>query len=173
MESAPRIFLSLGSNIDPDRNLEAALALLREAVDVRAVSRVYETEPVSGARGPTFLNAAVEIRTPLAPRELKRDVLRRIEERLGRVRVPDKSAPRTIDLDLTLYGDLARDLGGLVLPDPSSSTRAYVAIPLSELAPELRHPVTGETLREIAARLADETVVRVHGPPPGSGGSGR
>ena len=143
MGEAPRVFLSLGSNIEPDANLRAAVQRLREAVEVRGVSRTYRTEPVGGARGPRFLNAAVEIATPLAPAALKRDVLRRIESELGRVRVEDKSAPRTIDLDLLLFDGNTVDSSELKVPHPRMHERAFVLAPLVELEPGIDIPGRG------------------------------
>jgi len=149
------VLLSLGSNIEPDRNLLAATKLLAHHVQVVAASRVYETLPVGGSRGPVFLNAAVEIRCDLGPGPLKYQVLRPIEEALGRVRSDDRNAPRTIDMDISLYGDRVVHEPGtqLEIPDPEILRRAHVAIPLADVAPGLPHPVVGRTLAEIAGRF--------------------
>jgi 2-amino-4-hydroxy-6-hydroxymethyldihydropteridine diphosphokinase len=177
--AAERVLVTLGSNIDPERNLPEAVRRLAERVEVRAVSRVYESAAVAGPaatpvaaatkiEGPTpinatFLNAAVEIVTGLEPAQLKRDLLRPLEAELGRVRTADRNAPRTIDLDLSLYGDRVIDdpAQRLVLPDPDILRFAHVALPLADVAPALRHPVSGQTLREIAAALADPRRIRV------------
>ncbi len=137
----------------------AAARLLAERCDLRGVSRVFATDAVGGEPEeprdpiPGFLNAAAEIVTRSGPRELKHTILRRIEEELGRVRTQDRNAPRTIDLDIAIFGELVVEEDGLVLPDPEILTRAHVAVPLADLAPEWRHPADGRLLREIARGL--------------------
>jgi 2-amino-4-hydroxy-6-hydroxymethyldihydropteridine diphosphokinase len=150
------ILVSLGSNIEPELNLPRAIALLAERLVVRALSAVYVSPPAGGAVGPPFHNAAVWLVTDLPPAALKREVLRPVEARLGRVRGADKNAPRTIDLDLALYGGRVIDdpAHGLVLPDPGILVWPHVALPLADLAPDFAHPVAGRTLGEIAAGLA-------------------
>lgn len=157
------VLLSLGSNVEPRENLPRAVALLARRFPVRAVSRVWETEPVGAPGTPPFLNAAVLIETALAPRALKHEVLRPLEARLGRVRGGDPNAPRTVDIDIALYDELVLEAPGdrLALPDPAILTRAHVALPLAEVAPGLRHPLTGETLAAIARRFAGAPGVRV------------
>ena len=109
---------------------------------------------------PAFLNAAIELRTRSGPRELKRAVLRRIEQHLGRVRGEDRNAPRTIDLDIAIFDDLVLEEADLTVPDPEILTRAHVAVPLADVAPLMRHPVDGRRLREIGAALDDGDSVR-------------
>jgi len=159
-------FVAIGSNIDPEVNLPRAIALLAERLPIRAVSRVYESAPASGTGGPKFLNAAALVETDLPPVTLKRDVLGPIEARLGRVRTADKNAPRTIDLDLVLYGAAVIDdpAAGLYVPDPDTTRRPHVALPLADLAPAFIHPVDGRTLAAIAARWAGRRDVRVVDP---------
>jgi 2-amino-4-hydroxy-6-hydroxymethyldihydropteridine diphosphokinase len=161
-EDATLALVVFGSNIDPERNLPRALTRLRQRTDVVAVSNVYRTQPVGRADAPPFLNAAVALRTQRPPAALKRDVLRPIERQLGRVRTTDRNAPRTIDLDLVLYGDRVVDdpQTGLRLPDPDIETRAHVALPLAEVAPDFEHPVRGETLAEIAQAVTRPGVIR-------------
>jgi len=156
------ILISMGSNIEPERHLAEALRRLRQEVDVIGVSRVFETEPVDSSGGPWFLNAAVMIETRKTPSELKFEVLRVVEEGLGRVRDTDRNAPRTIDLDISLFGDLVFEdpQGGIDIPDPEIVTRAHVALPLADLAPDARHPENGETLGEIASRFAGCSGIR-------------
>ncbi len=144
-------FVSLGSNIEPERNLPAALARLREIGRLRAVSAVYQTPAVGPRPAPDFLNAAVFIETELPPEEIRLR-LRQIESDLGRVRSGDRYAPRTIDLDLCLLGRRVVDTPTLRLPDPDILTRPYLALTLAELAPDFPYPETGETLGAIAAR---------------------
>jgi 2-amino-4-hydroxy-6-hydroxymethyldihydropteridine diphosphokinase len=148
-----RVLVSVGSNIDPERNLSAAVERLRERCRVTAVSTVYETEPVGGREQPRFLNAAVLLETDLTPAQLRAQVLRPIEQDLGRVRTSDKYGPRTIDLDISLYGDRVLELGGRRIPDPDILRYAHIAVPLADVAPEQRHPETGQTLADIARQL--------------------
>lgn len=163
-ESSFQVFLALGSNVEPEENLPRAVERLARRLRVKAVSRVYETAPVGGAAGaPAFWNAAVLVETGLAPRALKHDVLRPLEASLGRVRGGDRNAPRPIDLDIALFDQLILDdpVHHLTIPDPEVLTRAHVALPLADLSPETRHPVTGETLGEIAARFTDAPGIEV------------
>jgi len=119
------------------------------------VSSVWESVAFGAPEAPRFFNAAVRLRTALAPTELKRR-LRRIEAELGRRRGPDRNAPRTIDLDIALYGSRVIDDpgAGLRIPDPEILERAYLALPLAEVGPQTAHPQTGERLAEVAAGLA-------------------
>lgn len=164
-EELTSVLVSLGSNIDPHRNLPAAVDLLAEQVRVVAASRIYASEAKGAPGAPPFLNAAVEILTTLPPRELKFGVLREIEAALGRVRTEDPNAPRTIDLDLALFGDLVveEDETGLVVPEPEIRSTAHVALPLADIAPQRRHPVTGETLQDLAAAFASDSSIRAIG----------
>lgn len=150
-----RAFILLGSNIDSERNMVAAVRLLREACRVLAVSSAYETVPVGVVGQPSYLNAAVVIETPLDPVALKEDVLCSIERQLGHVRNGNRYAPRTIDLDLALYNAEVLKLDGRAIPDPAITRHAYAAIPLAEIAPDYVHPTTGKTLSEIAAEVPE------------------
>jgi 2-amino-4-hydroxy-6-hydroxymethyldihydropteridine diphosphokinase len=160
---AEPVLLSLGSNIEPDHHLFEATRLLARQVRIVTASRVYETLPVGESGGPSFLNAALEIRCDLEPETLKYQVLRPLEEKLGRVRSNDRNAPRTLDMDISLYGQrvVHRAASGLEIPDPEILRRAHVAIPLADVAPEARHPVVGLSLEEIARRL-DGSGVRLY-----------
>ncbi|MBN1246132.1 MAG: 2-amino-4-hydroxy-6-hydroxymethyldihydropteridine diphosphokinase [Anaerolineae bacterium] len=153
-----RVFVTLGSNIDPVHNLKAAVKMLAESgkVVVAAVSPVYETAPVGTTDQASFLNGAVLLTTPLSAVRLKADVLKPIEQALGRVRVADKNAPRTIDLDIALFNHETQDLGTRHLPDPDILTYPHVAVPLADLAPYYIHPETGQTLEDIANALLQE-----------------
>ncbi|MCC7352157.1 MAG: 2-amino-4-hydroxy-6-hydroxymethyldihydropteridine diphosphokinase [Anaerolineae bacterium] len=155
-----RVLIALGSNINAEENMREAVRRLAARVRLLAVSPVYETPPVGTINQPNFLNAAALIETGLAPADLKAQVLDAIEQELGRVRTADKNAPRTIDLDIALYGDQVLDLDHRHIPDPDILKYPHLALPLADLAPEQRHPETGETLREIAQRLAASGIVR-------------
>jgi 2-amino-4-hydroxy-6-hydroxymethyldihydropteridine diphosphokinase len=143
----------LGSNIEPEANLPAAVRLLAQMTRVVAVSRVWETAPLGVTSQANFLNAAVVIETDLIAPVLKHEVLEAIERQLGRVRQADKNAPRPIDLDIMLFNEDILDLGQRHIPDPEIVERDFVAIPLAEIAPHYRHPELGQTLAEIARRF--------------------
>lgn len=161
------VFVALGSNIEPAVNLPRAARRLAAHFPGLTASRIYETAPVGACEGPTFLNAAVRFVTSLAPARLKHDVLRPLEAELGRVRGADRNAPRTIDLDIALYGGLILNdpVAGLDIPDPGTLTHAHLALPLADLDPRWVHPLDGRTLGEIAAAFAGEPGVRVIGGP--------
>ncbi|MCZ6726618.1 MAG: 2-amino-4-hydroxy-6-hydroxymethyldihydropteridine diphosphokinase [Acidobacteria bacterium] len=158
MRTSPAILVALGSNVDAATNIRRAAELLRSRLDVVATSRVYESPPVGAPRTPAFLNAVVRIVSPLGPRTIKFEILRAIESLLGRRRCPDRSAPRTIDLDLVLFGQRVETSPDLVLPDPDLLACAHVAVPAAEVAPEIEHPLTGNSLAEIAAALASDLI---------------
>lgn len=149
-----RAFVGIGSNIDPEMNVKEALRQLKKQVSLRAISTVYLTEPIGPTIQPPFYNCVIEIATQLQPQELKHAVLQRIEEVLGRKRTSDKFAPRTIDLDLLLYDDLAMTTDGLTIPDPDIVRRPFLAVALYELAPGLVLPGSNENVDEAAATLS-------------------
>lgn len=169
LTSPVKVFITLGSNIAPERNLARAVRMLGQNhhLALRAVSRIYETAPIdaSGGIAPdqgNFLNAAVLVETDYySAFRLKYDVLRFIERCLGRVRSGDKFAARPIDLDIALYGDQIISTPLLTIPDPDILKRPHVALPLADLAPEFMHPRTGQTLAAIAATLAEQAGISV------------
>lgn len=144
LEGTHLLCLGLGSNIQPKIYLPSAIRLLCNSVQLIAVSNAWES-PSDGSEGPNFLNAALLARTKKLPEELKSQVLRPVEEKLGRVRTADKNAPRTIDLDILVYD---KDVLDEMLWE-----RPYLAVPVAELLPDLFNPVTGEFLADAAARL--------------------
>jgi 2-amino-4-hydroxy-6-hydroxymethyldihydropteridine diphosphokinase len=146
-------YLSLGSNIEPERNLPAAVDQLAEFGRIRAVSAVWQTTPIGFTDQPDFLNAVVLLETPLSARALREQVIAQIERSLNRVRTADKNAPRTIDIDIMLFNHDVLSLGGRRIPDPEVLERPFVAIPLAEIAPDYVHPETGQTLEQIARRF--------------------
>jgi 2-amino-4-hydroxy-6-hydroxymethyldihydropteridine diphosphokinase len=156
------VYLGLGSNLgDRAGLLAAAIAGLRETkgISVRAVSPLYETDPIGPPPQGPYLNAAVQVATTLAPRELLETLLA-LETRAGRVRSGVRDSPRTLDLDLLLYGDRVVDEPGLVVPHPRLHERAFVLEPLCDLAPDFVHPTRGETLASLARRVRDPAAVR-------------
>jgi 3-oxoacyl-[acyl-carrier protein] reductase len=148
-------YAGLGSNLGDRRGqLESALAALEQEDGVRVarVSPLYETAPVGGPAGQgPYLNAVVEVETSLGPRELLQTLLR-IEQSLGRVRL-ERDGPRTIDLDLLLYGDRILHEPDLVVPHPRLHQRLFVLRPLADLAPGLVHPVEHRTIADLLARV--------------------
>ncbi len=149
-----RAYLSLGSNIDPEQNLAAAVRLLSEQGTVTRVSRVWESAPVGYAEQPRFLNAAVLLLTELSARALRLHLIAEVEGRLGRRRDPgNKNAPRTIDIDIALFNQDVLDIDHRHIPDPDLLERAFVAVPVSELEPDYIHPETKQTLSSIADTL--------------------
>ncbi|MEI7833270.1 MAG: 2-amino-4-hydroxy-6-hydroxymethyldihydropteridine diphosphokinase [bacterium] len=150
----PEIFIGIGANIDPDTHIRAALHLLTRIGKVHGLSTIYRTSALGGRIQPPFLNGVVAMETSLPPLAIK-TALRAIEAELGRVRTADRYAARTIDLDLLLYDDLVLCTEELSLPDPNICQRAFLAIPLAELAPALVLPDSGMRITEIAAELAE------------------
>jgi len=149
-----KAFIGLGSNLG-EREAMIRLALddlarLPSTTLVRA-SSLYDTEPVGEVDQPNFLNAVAQIDTELTARQLLWN-LQLIEKRLGRVRA-QRWGPRTIDLDLLLYGSLVVDEPDLKVPHPELTQRSFVLVPLVELDPLLVHPVSGETLLAHLSRL--------------------
>jgi 2-amino-4-hydroxy-6-hydroxymethyldihydropteridine diphosphokinase len=149
----PRAYVGLGANLGPrEETLERAARLLAETpgVELIAVSSFRDTDPVGVVDQQRFLNGAAAIETRLSPRELL-DVLLAIERSLGRVRDGTRWGPRTIDLDLLLYGDDVVDEPGLRVPHPRLRERRFVLEPLAELDPELTVPGAGRVLDLLAA----------------------
>ena len=134
-----RAYVGLGANLgDRERTLRAAVDALgaEEGIEVVAVSTLRETDPVGVGDQPRFLNGVAALETTLGARELL-DRLLAVEQRFGRVRVPGEHGPRTLDLDLLLYGDETIDEPGLAVPHPRLHERRFVLEPLAELAPGL------------------------------------
>jgi 2-amino-4-hydroxy-6-hydroxymethyldihydropteridine diphosphokinase len=153
-------YLGLGSNLgDRTAEIRQAVQDLAALGRVAATSTLYETDPEGGVPEPRYVNAAVRLETELSARALLAACLD-IERRHGRIRPGDKrKLPRTIDIDLLLYGAEVRDEPGLALPHPALLSRPFVRIPLADVAlPGLRHPLVGEALD--SAR-ADPTVRRI------------
>ena len=149
------VVISAGSNVEKERNLAEAIRLIRRhrRIDVKSVSRFFESASVGGPEGaPAFFNAAVLAWTDLEPEELRRE-LRKIEAVLGRQRSDDKNAPRTIDLDISYYCDVVHDYGEFQVPAPDVRTAAHVAVPIADVAPDWIDPVTGSSAYELAVNL--------------------
>ena len=146
-------FLSLGSNIMPEKNLLEAVEMLAKSSKLMAVSPVWENLPLGLTDQPNFLNAATLVETDRTADAFKREVIRWIEDELGRVRTEEKFGPRPIDIDIMLFNDQIFDFDSHHIPDPEVLERPFVAIPLAEIAPDFLHPETGQTLQDIAQRF--------------------
>ena len=154
----PLAYIALGANLPspagpPDATLAAALEQIASLGRIAARSSLYSTAPVGLADQPRFLNAVIALETDLAPRQLLDDLLF-IERFFGRDRsgsVPN--GPRTLDLDILLYGDLVLTEPGLEIPHPRLAERAFVLVPLAEIAPDLSIPPSGLTAAQLLANL--------------------
>ena len=167
-QAVTRAWIGIGSNMgDRLEYVRRALGLMDALPDTEfvAVSSVYDTVPVGVTGQPCFLNAVAELSTDIGPVELLRKLLA-IEASCGRVRT-SVWGPRTLDLDLLLYDDVEIETQELTLPHPRARGRAFVLVPLAELAPDLSFPGDTETVHERVAALGDlaGSVRRVGGPP--------
>jgi 2-amino-4-hydroxy-6-hydroxymethyldihydropteridine diphosphokinase len=148
------VYLGLGANLGDRRaNLESAIAQLAALGTVTARSSFYETEPMEVPGQPWFLNCAVALETELMPKQLLARLLE-IERSLGRKRKSGQpKGPRTIDLDILLFGSSVIETAGLTIPHPALHERRFVLEPLAEIASEARHPVFKRTVRELRDAL--------------------
>jgi len=159
MSHAPAVYLGLGSNLgDRIGNLEKAVEHLRRKVDIERASSVYETEPVGYEDQPLFLNAVVSAATELEPLELLR-FAKQIETELGR-KPGFRNAPRIIDIDILFYGDRIVQSRELVIPHPRVSERAFVLVPLAEVAPEYVHPTVGKKIGDLLCEVSGRDGVK-------------
>ena len=147
-----QVYLGLGSNLgDRQASMEKALKLLKERLQIELVSSIYETEPVGYVEQPMFLNAVCCGQTELGPLQLL-SLVKGIEASLGRVS-SFPNAPRTIDVDIIFYGNMIMQTPELTIPHPRMEERAFVLIPLLEIASDLRHPISGESIKDLAERV--------------------
>ncbi len=150
-------YLSLGSNLgNREDNLDMALKLLAQRMRLGKVSSIYDTEPLGNTKQPRFLNLACEVFTRLVPEGLLA-LAKGIEGKMGR---RGKSGePRTIDIDILLYGDEAVDTRDLVIPHPKMAERSFVLVPLAEIAPDIVHPVLKKTIKEMNQAIKEKQSV--------------
>jgi 2-amino-4-hydroxy-6-hydroxymethyldihydropteridine diphosphokinase len=153
-----RAFIGVGSNVAPEKNIHESLRRLAQSVRLVAISTFYREPAIGRPHLPAFFNGVVSIDSDFAPIGLKWEVLRPIEAALGRRRSKDKFASRNIDLDLLLCGDHVLSCRELTLPDPDILIRAFIAIPICEIAPDLVLPDTGLAIRKVAEQFATEVM---------------
>jgi len=158
---AATVYLSLGANLgDRLANLRLALARLQTLARLEEVSSLYETQPQGVSDQPLFLNAVCRVSTGLEPQALLR-FLKNVERETGRQPGGERWGPRPIDLDILLYDDRVLDAPELTVPHPRLAERAFVLVPLCELAPELRHPLLGKTMKELLASVGKKGVRKI------------
>jgi 2-amino-4-hydroxy-6-hydroxymethyldihydropteridine diphosphokinase len=162
-ESTPiKIYLGLGSNMGDRRyNLGSALNSLTPIIKIELVSSIYDTMPVGNTLQPRFFNMVCKGATTLPPSDLL-IYLKKIEKTMGRIPGPINS-PRPIDIDILFYGNQVINTTMLIIPHPRLTERAFVLVPLTEIAPDFVHPVTGKTIRQMlqARKVNQEDVVKL------------
>jgi 2-amino-4-hydroxy-6-hydroxymethyldihydropteridine diphosphokinase len=153
------IYIALGSNLgDRQVNLETAIKNLSPEIRVKKRSSIYETPPWGYEDQPAFLNMVIQGRTGLSPEELLM-FLKNLETSLGR-KVTFRNGPRLIDMDILFYDQLSINQPGLVIPHPRLQERAFVLVPLAELAPDLIHPVLMIKMRELLTSVDRRGITR-------------
>ena len=156
-------YLSLGSNMgDREDHLRKAVSFLRSIGDIKKISSVYETTPVSMNRGyDNFYNIVICIEIKLIP-DILLSKVKRFEKSMGRNIEDSHNLPRKIDIDILMAGDMVLNERDLVIPHKEMVNRAFVLIPLNEIAPALVHPVSSKTIRDLLKKLkTDETVIEI------------
>jgi 2-amino-4-hydroxy-6-hydroxymethyldihydropteridine diphosphokinase len=154
------VYLSLGANIGDRRGqIATAIAKLEKLGTITAASSLFETEPMEMTHQPWFLNCAVALETELMPKQLMKAILG-IEKEMGRRRTQPKG-PRSIDIDILLFGNSVVKTAGLTIPHPAMHERRFVLAPLAEIAPGARHPVLKKTVSELRDALPLKGAVRI------------
>ena len=162
-EGSATVYLGLGSNMgDRASNLARARDMLTQRVKLEEASPIYETRPVGDTEQPMFLNQVCRVHTILTPDNLL-VLVKGIERRLGRA--GRSGRPRPIDIDILFYDNLIYDSETLTIPHPRAHERAFVLVPMYELAPEMAHPKLNITIREMRNNVSDDGVVLWEGEP--------
>jgi 2-amino-4-hydroxy-6-hydroxymethyldihydropteridine diphosphokinase len=151
-----RVFIAIGSNIEPEKNVSEALSRISVRMKILDTSTFYRTKALGGSDQPDFINGVALATTDLEARALKFDVLRPIEQQLGRARTADSYAPRTIDLDILLFDDAIICAPDLMVPDANLWERAFLARCVVELDPEIIPPDRNVPLREAPCLVEKE-----------------
>ena len=147
-------YLGLGSNMgNRQDNLDRALEFLSQRLRVGKISSIYDTEPIGNTSQPRFLNLVCQVYTRLAPMELLA-LAKGIESKLGRT-LSKSNTPRPIDIDILFYDDQVIETPELVIPHPRLTERAFVLVPLAEIAPDLIHSVNGKSVKELLKELTE------------------
>ncbi len=160
-----KYFLSLGSNTgDREKNIRNACFLLEKAdIKILKASSLYETQPVDYSPQPWFLNQVLEVSAGLLPHALL-DVIKTIETKLGRLKTTSKG-PRKIDVDIILAGEIVLENTRLIIPHPQMHKRNFVLVPLSDVAPDVVHPVLKKTIKSLALVSDDPSEIRKYQSP--------
>lgn len=147
------VYVAAGSNVEPERYLSRALEQLAKVYSPLTLSPAYRNKAV-GFTGDDFINLVVGFHTEDAPAEVRRQ-LQKIEAACDRPEGAAKWAPRTMDLDILLFGELVSNEPGLVIPRPDLLKRPYMLKPMADIAPDVRHPTAGKTMRELWETFSD------------------
>lgn len=155
------VYISIGSNLgDKAANCKKAVSLLAETAEIKSTSSLYETAPWGNVDQPRFINCALEISTDLSPAELLAG-LKEIESRMGRATDVERWGSRVIDLDILFFGDMIVHQDSLTIPHPLMQERAFVLVPLFEIAPEAVHPELKKSVRELLDSLPPDEKTKV------------
>lgn len=148
-----QVYLLIGSNIQPHKNIRAALKMLETHCLIKRCSKIWRTTAY-GSQGPDFLNIVILIETQLEKDKIKEQLISSVETKLKRERSPDRNAPRTIDVDIIIFDDEVVDQG--------LWNKFFITVPVADLLPELRDPDSGKPLREIAQAMIDQGLVNFY-----------
>ncbi|MFQ5559530.1 MAG: 2-amino-4-hydroxy-6-hydroxymethyldihydropteridine diphosphokinase [Nitrospinota bacterium] len=153
------VLIGVGSNISPFQNIEKALTLLREQTTLLKISPFYRSKPHGFSDQDDFINGCIVLTWEASPEELKFNILKKIEERTGRVRTENKNGARTIDLDILLFGELVLKKKDITIPDPETFKRNYILYPAKQIAGDMVNPHSGKRLQEYDTTMAGLTPV--------------